>query len=74
MKISSIMREFLTLRAGHADTCDAWIDDPYAHPDIAAMSERQRADLPPVHMPAPEPVLRGGTPSAVPTGCISACA
>lgn len=25
---------------------DAWIRDPLAHPDIAVMDERQRADLP----------------------------
>jgi len=50
MKISSILRDLLAFRAGHADMCDAWVDDPYAHPDIDAMSERERADLPPVHM------------------------
>ena len=50
MKISSILRDLLT--AGHADVPDAaWADDPYAHPEIDAMSERERADLPPTHMP-----------------------
>ena len=52
MKISSILRDLLASRAGHSDICDAWVDDPYAHPAIDAMSERERADLPPVHMPA----------------------
>ncbi|MBB3975999.1 hypothetical protein GGQ64_001186 [Rhizobium azooxidifex] len=28
------------------DRDDAWIRDPLAHPDIEAMDERQRADLP----------------------------
>jgi hypothetical protein len=53
MKISSILHDLLARRAGHAGRVDAdWIDDPYAHPAIDAMSERERADLPPVHMPA----------------------
>lgn len=28
------------------DQDDNWVRDPLAHPDIAAMDERQRADLP----------------------------
>jgi hypothetical protein len=53
MKISSILRDLFTLRVGGADTRQAaWADDPYAHPVIRAMSERERADLPPFHMPA----------------------
>ncbi len=28
------------------DQDDRWVRDPLAHPDIAAMDERQRADLP----------------------------
>ena len=52
MKISSILNDLLTRHAGHADISDAaWADDPYAHPEISAMSERQRADLPPTHLP-----------------------
>ena len=50
MKISSILRDLLTRRAETAGAWDApWHDDPYAHPDIDAMSERERADLPPTH-------------------------
>jgi hypothetical protein len=53
MKISSILRDLLAHRGNHTDVTDAsWIDDPYAHPDIDAMTERERADLPPVHLPA----------------------
>jgi hypothetical protein len=53
MKISSILCDLLARHGKHADAGDpSWIDDPYAHPDIDAMSERERADLPPVHMPA----------------------
>ena len=53
MKISSILRDLLTRRAETAGAWDApWHDDPYAHPDIDAMSERERADLPPTHLPA----------------------
>ena len=33
-------------------TTPLWVDDPYAHPDISAMTERERADLPPTHLPA----------------------
>jgi hypothetical protein len=53
MKISSILR-LLADRTGHADDVShlVWADDPYAHPTISAMSERERADLPPTHMPA----------------------
>jgi hypothetical protein len=51
MKISSILRDLLAFRAGRSDMGDAaWDDDPYAHPEICAMTERERADLPPVHM------------------------
>jgi hypothetical protein len=51
MKISSILRDLFTHRVGGADTCQAaWADDPYAHPAIRAMTERERADLPPFHM------------------------
>lgn len=68
MKISSILRGLLIPRVHYADAGDAdWIDDPYAHPDIEAMSERERADLPPVHMPAR--VAAGGGASR-----LSACA
>ena len=57
MKISSILRGLLAYPAGEARASGApwdggWADDPYAHPDISAMSERERADLPPTHMPA----------------------
>ena len=53
MKISSILRDLLTRRAETAGAWDApWADYPYAHPDIDAMSERERADLPPTHLPA----------------------
>lgn len=53
MKISSILRELLAYRASPAGgNGAAWADDPYAHPEIDAMSERERADLPPTHMPA----------------------
>lgn len=66
MKISSILRDLLAFRAGHADVSEtAWADDPYAHPEISAMTERERADLPPVHMPAPRSVPRGAASSRV---------
>ena len=52
MKISSILRDLLALRGNYAGVGEAWTDDPYAHPDIDAMTERERADLPPTHMPA----------------------
>jgi hypothetical protein len=53
MKISSILRDLLAFRAGDPGMGDAaWADDPYAHPEICAMTERERADLPPTHMPA----------------------
>jgi len=52
MKISSILRDLLVPREGNIGMREAWADDPYAHPVIDAMSERERADLPPVHMPA----------------------
>ncbi len=53
MKISSILAGLLALPAGNRSDrgCD-WMDDPYAHPAIDAMSERERADLPPAHLPA----------------------
>jgi hypothetical protein len=61
MKISSILSGLLAYRAGNADADGAdWIDDPYAHPVICAMSERERADLPPIHLPAATPALRSG--------------
>ena len=64
MKISSILR-LLADRTGHADVSHlVWADDPYAHPTISAMSERERADLPPTHMPA-RPIADGGAPSCV---------
>jgi hypothetical protein len=67
MKISSILRELLAHRAGHADASEAvWTDDPYAHPDIDAMTERERADLPPTHMPAR--IAMGGAAS-----CLAPC-
>jgi hypothetical protein len=52
MKIFSILRRRFAGRRIDAGICDAaWIGDPYAHPDIAVMSERERADLPPFHLP-----------------------
>lgn len=51
MKISSILLNLLAeARKFHACRPD-WTDDPYAHPAIDAMSERERADLPPAHLP-----------------------
>jgi hypothetical protein len=74
MKISSILRDFLAYWTDHVDApCAAWTDDPYAHPDISAMSERERADLPPTHMPAPRHVLRGGTPSGTLGNTLATC-
>ena len=74
MKISSILRDFLAHRAGHVDApCAAWTDDPYAHPDIDAMSERERADLPPTHMPAPR-LAMGGVPSRTARAILAGCA
>ena len=53
MKISSILHDLLARRSSYGGVEKAdWIDDPYAHPAIDAMSERERADLPPAHMPA----------------------
>lgn len=74
MKISSILRDLLAHRAGYADSDAGWIDDPYAHPAICAMSERERADLPPVHMQASRPAARCGTPSRVVRAGLAACA
>ena len=37
---------------------------PTLIPTISAMSERERADLPPTHMPA-RPIADGGAPSRV---------
>jgi hypothetical protein len=59
MKISSILH-LLIGRTGLADIPDtAWTDDPYAHPAIDVMNERERADLPPTHMPAGHATARG---------------
>ena len=53
MKISSMLQGMLRSGARRRERCDRfWTDDPYAHPDIDAMSERERADLPPTHLPA----------------------
>lgn len=52
MKISSILRNLIRKDAPVVDGRATWAADPYAHPVICAMSERERADLPPVHMPA----------------------
>ena len=54
MKISSILYDLLTGRRSNPPEAQRafWLDDPYAHPEISAMSERERADLPPTHMPA----------------------
>jgi hypothetical protein len=52
MKISSILRDLLAHRRDDGVPGTDWADDPYAHPDIDAMDERERADLPPTHMPA----------------------
>ncbi len=52
MKISSILAGLLAFPAGNRRSRGLdWVDDPYAHPAIDAMSERERADLPPAHMP-----------------------
>ena len=54
MKISSILHDLLTGRRRNPPEAQRafWFADPYAHPAISAMSERERADLPPTHMPA----------------------
>ena len=52
MKISSILRGLLAYRPDDHAPDMAWTDDPYAHPAIDVMNERERADLPPTHMPA----------------------
>lgn len=53
MKISSILRNLFVPRFGESGVCRVvWADDPYGHPDIRAMTERERADLPSTHMPA----------------------
>lgn len=73
MKISSILRDLLASSADRAEFEDAvWADDPYAHPAINAMSERERADLPPVH-PVVRPATLGGSPSRI-AGARIACA
>jgi hypothetical protein len=75
MKISSILRDLLAGSAGHAEAYDAgWREDPYAHPAICAMTERERADLPPVHMPAPRPAPRSGASSRVLRTGFATCA
>jgi hypothetical protein len=74
MKISSILRDLLG-GTGDAEVSDAaWADDPYAHPDIDVMSERERADLPPTHMPAPRLAMGGGVPSRAARASLAACA
>jgi hypothetical protein len=74
MKISSILRDLLG-RTGDAEASDAaWADDPYAHPDISVMTERERADLPPTHMPAPRLGMGGGIPSRVIQPSLATCA
>jgi hypothetical protein len=74
MKISSILRDLLG-RTGDAEASDAaWADDPYAHPDISVMTERERADLPPTHMPAPRLAMGGGIPSRVMQPSLATCA
>lgn len=52
MKISSILRNLFHKDDAVAGGQATWAADPYAHPAIDAMSERERADLPPMHMPA----------------------
>ena len=67
MKISSILRDLFAHRFGEPAPCHAaWVDDPYGHPDIRSMTERERADLPPpVHAPAPSATrLQAGCRSA----------
>ena len=65
MKISSILSDFLARHAGHADiSAAAWADDPYAHPEISAMSERERADLPPTHLPVPPAAAQACAPAS----------
>lgn len=56
MKISSILRGLLAHRPDDQALDMAWTDDPYAHPAIDAMNERERADLPPTHLPARRPI------------------
>jgi hypothetical protein len=63
MKISSMLRRFFALPPDQTEFQDtSWADDPYAHPAISAMNERERADLPPVH-PVVRSVTLGGSPS-----------
>ena len=54
MKISSILHDLLRGRRNNPPEAPRafWFADPYAHPEISAMSERERADLPPTHLPA----------------------
>jgi hypothetical protein len=49
MKISSILGDLLAGRGSRPAEAEGWTDDPYAHPAISAMSERERADLPSTH-------------------------
>jgi hypothetical protein len=49
MKISSILGDLLAGRGSRPAGAEGWTDDPYAHPAISAMSERERADLPSTH-------------------------
>lgn len=45
--ISDFLRDILADLSGVThDEQAAWLHDPLSHPDIKAMSERQRADLP----------------------------
>ena len=58
MKISSILHGLLAHCPDDQAPDMAWIDDPYAHPAIDAMNERERADLPPTHLPPRRAVAR----------------
>jgi hypothetical protein len=52
MKFSLSLRNLLAVAPRQpVAACCNWMHDPYNHPVIAAMSERERADLPPVHLP-----------------------
>lgn len=53
MKIFSILCGLFVRRFAEPAACHgAWAHDPYGHPDIRGMTERERADLSPTHMPA----------------------
>ncbi len=45
-KLFLILARRASNQAGGSDAERGWVRDPLSHPDIAAMDERQRADLP----------------------------